>query len=623
MKPRRWLTWLIFGICALAVLEAVAWVTWQALRLERREREARAQAQFQESIRLALWRMEGEVTPILAQEGQRPYFHYLPFYAPQRAYNQMWDEVRPEELKVPSPLMEGGSAYVKLYFQLEPDGRLTSPQAPSGKMRELAVGGYLEPEFLMLASDRLDELRPLIAGGFSFAAPLPPGPTVGADLQAGVQTMQQQAEAPPAWQLRTEQEYIARQQAAQTANTMPPRAGKGAVSKEAAPAQDKYTESTRLRLDGPSYAGYQQSSATEVRQSPFVARWMRNANTGVQELIVHRAVDLRVGRVTQGYWIDWPVLRARLREVTEDLLPGADVAPQVAGRSPASHLMASIPVVLLPGEAPLGVAAGWSPTRITLAVTWAAVLAAVGAIGVVLRKSMELSDRRGRFVSAVTHELRTPLTTFCLYTEMLAEGMVRDEEARHGYLTTLKAESRRLAGIVENVLEYARLGGKKPPPAGPPIFARDLVSRMEPSLARCADRCGMRLSLEGAPDPTLRVTADPQTVERILLNLVDNACKYAGDATDRRVHLAAASHARGGRAYLELRVRDHGPGILESESARIFRPFQRGKRPGTEPKAGLGLGLALSKALAKELGGDLVVNPAVKDGAEFVLTLPA
>src|SRR5690606_23556726 len=100
-----------------------------------------------------------------------------------------------------------------------------------------------------------------------------------------------------------------------------------------------------------------------------------------------------------------------------------------------------------------------------------AVLVAVGAIGLVLRASMDLSDRRGRFVSAVTHELRTPLTTFCLYTEMLADGVVAREEARREYLSTLKDESRRLARIVENVLAYARLGEGRPKTRPAPIDA--------------------------------------------------------------------------------------------------------------------------------------------------------
>ena len=73
-----------------------------------------------------------------------------------------------------------------------------------------------------------------------------------------------------------------------------------------------------------------------------------------------------------------------------------------------------------------------------------------------------LSERRGAFVSAVTHELRTPLTTFRMYAEMLAEGMVPSPEARQKYLETLRREADRLAHLVENVLQYARLERGRP-----------------------------------------------------------------------------------------------------------------------------------------------------------------
>src|SRR5262245_49644730 len=100
MRTRRWLTSLVFAICALAVVEGLGWVTWQTFRLEARERDARAQSDFQEAIRLALWRMESEVTPIIAQEAARPYFQYRSFYNAEHAYNRMWQQVEENEVRV-------------------------------------------------------------------------------------------------------------------------------------------------------------------------------------------------------------------------------------------------------------------------------------------------------------------------------------------------------------------------------------------------------------------------------------------------------------------------------------------------------------------------------------------
>jgi signal transduction histidine kinase len=106
-------------------------------------------------------------------------------------------------------------------------------------------------------------------------------------------------------------------------------------------------------------------------------------------------------------------------------------------------------------------------------------------------------------------------------------------------------------------------------------------------------------------------------VEQILLNLVDNACKYAQGATDRRIHLAA--DRTDGR--LLLGVRDHGPGIAAAEAKRLFRPFSKSAREAAHTAPGIGLGLALSRRLARGMGGDLRLDDA-DGGARFTLTLP-
>jgi len=339
------------------------------------------------------------------------------------------------------------------------------------------------------------------------------------------------------------------------------------------------------------------------------------------ELLLERTVTIEGRPTIQGFWVDWMALRARLLAVTADLLPSADLRPLtgVGAGVPNPLRLASIPVLLSAGSTP-AVVVDWStPAHATLAVTWLAVLAAIIAIGLVLRASMELSDRRGRFVSAVTHELRTPLTTFCLYTEMLADGMVPEGAKRQEYLATLKGESRRLAGIVENVLDFARLGGIMRPAHHEPVPAAALLNQVLPALKRRAAIGGMtlRTAIESGADRL--VAADPATLERILLNLVDNACKYAGQAADRSIVITLAGNHGG----VDIRVRDHGPGVPRGETRRIFLPFHRAHRDANGPQSGLGLGLALSRGLAQSLGGELTLIRDHPAGAEFTLRLPA
>jgi signal transduction histidine kinase len=122
----------------------------------------------------------------------------------------------------------------------------------------------------------------------------------------------------------------------------------------------------------------------------------------------------------------------------------------------------------------------------------------------------------------------------------------------------------------------------------------------------------------GEGTDSLAVRADPAAVEQILLNLVDNACKYAVGADDKRIHLESFRDDRSGL----FRVRDHGPGVAADARQRLFRPFSKSARDAAHSKPGVGLGLALSRQLARDMGGDLRLDERVADGACFVLTLP-
>jgi len=254
---------------------------------------------------------------------------------------------------------------------------------------------------------------------------------------------------------------------------------------------------------------------------------------------------------------------------------------------------------------------------------WLVALGAIAASAIALRSATELAERRGQFVSVVTHELRTPLTTFCLYSQMLSDGMVIDPSAQAQYHATLHRESQRLTRIVESVLEYARLGKRKHQAnQHPKPDATSIATVLEALAPSFKDRCqaaGMNFVESRQGDTQTSIRIDRATLERILFNLVDNACKYASPASPNTIEL----HASTTSSSLILRVRDHGPGISLRESRRVFEPFFRGSKQADGAVAGLGLGLALSHTLARELGGELALLPTPSGGgAEFRLTLP-
>ena len=164
MRTARRLTWLIYAVCVLLVVDGLAWVTWQMLSLERREQAAQQDARQQEAVRLALWRMDGLMSPVIATEAARPYFHYRSFYPAERAYTRMWDELQPGEVLVPSPLLAGPGEYIRLHFESTPLGWLTSPEAPDPEFRDRAESSAMSLPDVLAVEQALNELTAILRG---------------------------------------------------------------------------------------------------------------------------------------------------------------------------------------------------------------------------------------------------------------------------------------------------------------------------------------------------------------------------------------------------------------------------------------------------------------------------
>src|SRR5205085_7897307 len=166
-----------------------------------------------------------------------------------------------------------------------------------------------------------------------------------------------------------------------------------------------------------------------------------------------------------------------LAEVQE-VFAGATLEP-VRDLSKADLLrtMTLLPLSLKPASIhPLSGPEGWTPLRIGLALAWVAAVVALLAVGLGAWSLIDLSERRFRFVSAVTHELRTPLTTLRLYLDMLLGGMVSDEKQKEEYLRTLNGETDRLSRLVNNVLDFSRLEKQQPRLSRQPVAVADLLA---------------------------------------------------------------------------------------------------------------------------------------------------
>ncbi len=345
----------------------------------------------------------------------------------------------------------------------------------------------------------------------------------------------------------------------------------------------------------------------EIRLSPF---WIRN-----QLVLVRSRSDN--ARFFEGVWLDWTALEQSLSEDIADLLPDVEFLPIQQDETPdPARALAALPVAIVP-QAIIAAGPDWSPTHTALMLCWLGLAAAAIVAGLALGRLIALSERRAAFVSAVTHELRTPLTTFRLYSDLLARDMVSSEQDRKEYLQTLRREADRLSHLVDNVLRYSRLERSSSGPAIQTVQLSEWIERITPRLSERLQSAEM--TLEVAQQGDGQWPTDPAAVEQLVFNLIDNAAKYAKDATDRRVHLEATIDSD----QVTISVTDHGNGVPENLRATIFKPFAKSAERAAETAAGVGLGLALARQTAAALGGSLTYEQSNQRGACFRVKLPA
>ena len=604
MKPRPRLWWSVYTACAVAVLTALAAISAIAIDLERSEAQARVEVGHEQLVREALWRMDSWFAPFLAAEAARGVETYLPFRVGR--VSQEFDQT-----------LNFRSRHIRQYFELLEGRDLVLPQAPSGVDRARALAAWMSAATADSDPAELRAVEPLIT-----CEALATRVAELEDRRAGVEREQL---GPAALNVaQTAQEILQNDSWAAT---------KGALqgNNRALQARKQRNFNSLPPAQIAEVDAATEPVTDEAPVGPLVAVWL--GDTADRELAFVRRVtvpdddyggDFAPGarRGLQGFLIDWPALESDLLEQVADLFPDASLVPVQEERTAddaSGRVLVTVPMALVVTPPPTPVVAG-SPTRQALWLTWAVVLCALAVAGVTLRASIAYGERRSRFASAVTHELRTPLTTFRLYAEMLADGMVTDPDRRQEYLRTLQVESERLTSVVENVLAYSQLEQGRALGRIERLPLGDLIERLQPRLERRAAEADLALNVDLRGPGTDVIAADVEAIGQILLNLVDNACKYGASSETPRIDLAI--DAPPGR--VRFVVRDHGPGIDVAHRKAIFESFERaGRNDGSIP--GVGLGLPLSRGLARELGGDVTLDRMDResDGARFVLSLPA
>jgi two-component system phosphate regulon sensor histidine kinase PhoR len=257
-------------------------------------------------------------------------------------------------------------------------------------------------------------------------------------------------------------------------------------------------------------------------------------------------------------------------------------------------------------------------------VTLSCVVIVAGVVTILFaaEKERRMSALRSEFVANVSHELKTPLALVRMFGEMLQSGRVANEAKRQEYLDIIVRESERLSNLIENVLDFAKVERGR----GAYEFSEGdvgaAVGRAAAVYRYRAEREGVLLAVEVEENlPTARI--DERAIQLAVINLVDNALKYAPKSGVVTIRAGREGDA------IAIRVIDQGPGVPADERERIFERFVRGasasQGDGTagSPVRGSGIGLALVKHIAESHGGRAWVESVGGQGSTFVVTIPS
>ena len=233
-----------------------------------------------------------------------------------------------------------------------------------------------------------------------------------------------------------------------------------------------------------------------------------------------------------------------------------------------------------------------------------------------LAAARDASAVKSRFLANMSHEIRTPLHGIVGASELLRG--TRLDEGQRQMLSVLRRSSAALLALVDDVLDFSKLGAGRMRVAHERFDLHDAIHDAAEVFSAQAEAKGVDLLSHCTADLPLTTVGDAARLRQILHNLVGNALHALGAVPGQPRSLELALHEDAGQAWLT--VHDNGPGVAAEHVERLFTPFFTTRPPGQ----GLGLGLSLSRTLAQGMGGELELAASTTGtGATFVLRLPA
>ncbi|MFP5288410.1 MAG: ATP-binding protein, partial [Thermoanaerobaculia bacterium] len=260
-----------------------------------------------------------------------------------------------------------------------------------------------------------------------------------------------------------------------------------------------------------------------------------------------------------------------------------------------------------------------APERRTLLLASAALAGGERGAVVVARDTTELTrvaDMRRDFVANVSHELKTPLSAIRGYAETLQDGALDEPATAHRFTERILVQCRRLQALLDDLLTLSRLESVTAQPFEPePVELPAVIHRAAEVLSDAARERQVRIDLD-VDEEVPAFAGDPDGIERLVVNLLDNAVKYNRPGGSVSLRLSQAD----GHALLE--VSDTGIGIPQDALSRLFERFYRVDKGRSRDEGGTGLGLAIVKHVAQAHGGQVEVESRIGKGSTFRVKLP-
>ncbi len=634
---------IILSVIILAALAGLVWAGYHSLQMQADGMAGARLGEFAAVAEQIRQDVKQNLDEFMQKEQNRPYTDYQHFYVP--------DNVAPDQQQMPvlrSPLggkIENDLAYGN--FQIEADGNIITPNDDLEQMQQVASAeDDLQTKVLLNRKNIEDNLWPALSGrmpgsftvdfysdtrtqrGISKQIDRPADASGKAKSAKAGESQMQMGRNYPIESLQSQDrpaQVIEQRRSVLEQNII----SNSAVAQQAPQTQSgssRYTRQTQSSTTN-------QAETVEVRIEPFVPLVVPDPDPvrsifGGQVFLL-RQVQIENRQFLQGFRLNEKKLIEEVRESAEKFMRNGMMFELAQPGNDYFDADVAYAAVLDFGFGDLTlnlreIDPYWIGREIRRLRYWYFSIILVVLMAVTLGLASlwrnacaqaRLAQKKDDFISAVSHELRTPLTSIRMYAEMLEKNWIKSPSKAAEYYSNMRQESERLSRLIENVLDFSRIQrGKKKYAFNPGDMNRcvgDVVEMMRPYAGQKG------FSIETELGPVDQSIFDGDAVTQIVVNLLDNAIKYARDAEDRTIIVRTTCDD--GFTFIE--VEDHGPGVPSLQRKKIFEQFYRSGAEATRETNGTGLGLALVKKFAEAHNGFVEITTARPTGAIFRVAL--